>query len=155
MPKITTKQTVTIPVLAAIKAVPKISGYKSREDWEKAVWKIFVDRLVAAERPARLASLLDAFITKQERCDIVLRIAAASRSLAGKSYREIGEELLLCPQTISTIKKTLRGEQYRSYYERGKTERKRKTYSRDHQPQARRHDPSKHARRTKYGTLHI
>ena len=136
-------------------AVPKVSDCASRAHWERAVWQAFIVHLTTLQRSAELASILNILITTRERRVLVQRIAAVHRVLSGKSYREIGEELWLTPQTISAIKKSLHEKQYRSYNERGKTARKKRVYSRDSQPKRQHRDPSKRAVRTKYGTLYI
>ncbi len=100
--------------------IPSVSMYPSRKEWEIAVWRMMM----------RSPDLLGVVITPGERHDLVIRTAVREGIRSGKSYREIGNELWCSPQTISGIKKALREERYRSYWERGKTERKKKTYSR-------------------------
>lgn len=99
--------------------IPPISHYPSRKEWEYAVWKLAV----------RFPEILGAVITPSERRNLVMRVAVRERILSGKSYREIGNEVWCSPQTVSGMKKALHEEQYRSYWERGKTERKKKAYS--------------------------
>ena len=69
-----------------------------------------------------------------------------------KKYREIAEELWLSPQTISSIKKAVSENSYRSYRERGKTERKKKAYSHD---KISRKKPYGRPVHTKYGTVYL
>ncbi len=96
-----------------------ISHYPSRKEWESASWEIIV----------RSPDILNALTTPRERHDLVMRTAVIERIHSGKSYREIGKELWCSPQTISSIKKALYEKKYRSYRERGKTERKKRVYS--------------------------
>ncbi len=101
--------------------IPPISRYPSRKEWEIAVWEMIM----------RSPGAFRVVITPSERHDFVMRVAVIEGIRSGKSYREIGDELWCSPQTISGIKKALREEHYRSYWERGKTERKKKVYSKN------------------------
>jgi len=97
--------------------------------------------------------LLQLLITSYERHNLVMRVAALEGLAAGKSYRQIGRELWLSPQTISGIKKALREKNYRSYLERSKKERKKKKYS--FSAASAKSRPSGTPRRTKYGTIYL
>lgn len=81
-----------------------------------------------------------------------MRVATLEGLASGKSYKKIGEELWLSPQTISSIKKAVSEKLYRSYRDRGKSERKKKTYSTIKTP---RNKPKRVFRRTKYGVLYM
>jgi hypothetical protein len=81
-----------------------------------------------------------------------VRAAGISRILAGKKSCEIARELWLSPQTISTLRKALREEVYRSYRERGKTERKAIVY---HDALKERTRNSGRKVRTKYGSVYL
>ena len=118
--------------------LPPISKYPTRKEWEAASWRILVSR------KDRLHLLLTAY----ERRHLILRAAALDLLMAGKSYRTIGKELWLSPQTISGIKKAFQEQSYRSYTERSKTERKKKEYS----PFPARAHRDGRPHRTKYGT---
>lgn len=123
-------------------AIPAVSAYSSRKEWEEACWRSIL----------RFPEWLN-LLTAYERRNIVMRVAVAHRLDAHMSYRDIGRELWLSPQTISAIKKGVSEERYRSYADRGKTERKRKVYS-DHRPPR----PSPRIgipRKTKYGTIYL
>lgn len=123
--------------------MPKIENYSSRAEWEKACWR----KIMASK------DLLDTLIASSERHDLVMRAAAIDALASGKSYREIGKELWLSPQTISVIRKALTENNYRSYSERGKKERKKKIYSYSAEP---RHRKSRGTpRKTKYGVVYI
>ncbi len=99
--------------------LPSRAGYSTRKAWEDACWKSLL------KRPAAI----DVLTTGHERRIIVLRSAIQEGLAVGNSYRKIGEELWASPQTISTIKKSFRKETYRSYFQRSKTERKKRVYS--------------------------
>lgn len=123
--------------------LPLMNNYSSRKEWEDACWK----RVLKSEE------LMDLFITPYERHNAVMRIAVIDRIFAGKSYREISEELYVSSQTISVIKKSIDEKSYRSYLERSKTERKKKKYSISPIP-----DKPKYRgrpKRTKYGTIYM
>jgi Trp operon repressor len=124
-----------------------ISRYSSRKAWEEAAWSAILAYLVRLRSSEVAGRFLNIVLTALERRKMLTRAAALDRIRSGKSYREIGEELWLIPQTISTIKKALRESSYRSYHERGKTERVKKTYS----PMPKR-SPKRRVQ-TKYGTI--
>ena len=122
--------------------MPPISDYASRKEWEAACWK----KIAGSEK------LLWLLVTSHERHDIVMRAAAVDGIASGKSYRTIGAELWLSPQTISGIKKALSEKAYNSYRERSKKERKKRVYSIiESRERKRRGTP----RRTKYGVLYM
>jgi len=122
--------------------MPSINDYPSRKEWEAVYWK----KIVESEE------LLQLIITSHERHDIVMRAAAVDRIASGKSYKEIGEELWISPQTISSIKKAVSEKAYRSYLERSKKERKKRTYSIVRSSERKRKG---RPMRTKYGTIYI
>jgi len=124
-------------------ALPSVNVYSSRKEWEEACW----------QKLLRSTKWLNSLATPYERRVFVMRVAVAHRLQIGKSYQAIGQELWLSPQTISTIKKGIRERRYRSYAERGKTERKKKVYSVDRSP--RRTIRIGNPRKTKYGTVYL
>ena len=121
--------------------LPRVSRYPSRKAWEEACWT-----MLSTKFPTFL-------ITAYERRNVILRAVVMDRLSDGLSYREIAKELFLSQQTISSIKKNI-GENYRSYRERGKLDRKRRVYS-----SGRLLPKKKKLRgrpmRTKYGTLYV
>jgi len=122
--------------------LPPISRYSSRKEWEQACWlKISKSKN------------LELLITSYERHNLVKRAAVIDRINSGKKSKQIAEELYLSPQTISSIKKALNENNYRSYRERGKIERKRKTYS--HSASNIKRKPHGRPVRTKYGTIYL
>ena len=115
--------------------------YSSRKEWERACWK----------RISESRELLELFTTFNERHNLVMRAAVADRMNSGKKFVQIVEELQLSPQTVSSIKKALQENGYRSYRERAKTERKKKMYS-SHPSKKK---PYRYYRRTKYGKVYM
>lgn len=132
--------------------IPKTSDFPPRSQWEIVTWDIVIAHLTALQKPKDMKLLFELFMTPHERSLFLRRIAAANRILEGQHYRAIGEELWLTPQTISAIKKALQNKHYKSYYERGKTERKKKVYSPPPKSLERK-NPFLRKRRTKFGTI--
>ncbi len=124
-------------------ALPLLSRYSSRKEWEDACWWEIV----------KSRDLLGALATSSERHNLVMRAAAIDRIDSGKKYRQIAEELWLSPQTISSIKKVMHESDYRSYRQRGKTERRKRVYSPN--PASSRKKNRGRPVRTKYGTVYI
>ena len=127
----------------ALVAIPPIGHHPSRKKWEAASW----------EKILKSEDLLRLLITSHERHDLVMRAAALDRLFSGKSYKQIGEELWLSPQTVSGIKKAALSKTYRSYLERSKKERKKKIYS--SKIKVGKIRPFGRPRRTKYGIVYI
>ena len=123
--------------------MPLTSDYSSRAEWETVCWR----KIITSKE------LLQLLITSHERHDLVMRAVALDRLIAGKSYKQISEELWLSPQTISVLKKALKEDNYRSYLERSKKERKKKQYS--SWPVSFKPRRSGTPRRTKYGTVYL
>jgi len=126
-----------------INLLPPLNRYSSREEWENACW----------QKILKSKDLLKLLTTPNERHNLVMRAAVIDAINSGKKYREIAEELWLSPQTVSTIKKAIKENNYRSYRERGKTERKRKAYSSG--PNIKRKEYRGRPVRTKYGTIFV
>ena len=123
--------------------LPFISEYSSRKEWEAACWR----------KISESKELLHLLLTSHEKHDLVMRAAALEYLASGKSYKKIGEELWLSPQTISGIKKAINEKSYRSYLERSKKERKRKQYSPGPPSSKPRHRGIPH--KTKYGKVYL
>lgn len=130
----------TLPVLLPI------NNYSSRKEWEHSCWQ----KILNSEN---LKDLLELTTTSYERHNLVMRVAAIERINSGKRFNEISRELWLSPQTISSIKKSISGNNYRSYRETGKTERKKKIYSQDTFSTKRKYRGR--PVRTKYGTVYL
>ncbi len=124
-------------------AVPSIDNYSSRKEWEDACWH----KIIKSE------DILRTLITSYERRNLIMRAAVMERVDAGKNYQQISEELWLSPQTISSIKKALKESSYRSYRERGKTERKKRVYS--SAPTSTQKNPRDRSVRIRYGTIRL
>lgn len=123
--------------------LPPISRYLSRRAWEEACW----------QKISKSGEFLNSLATSNERHNLVMRAAVIDRLKAGKKFHEISEELWLSAQTVSSIKKAVKEGGYRSYRERGKTERKKKLYSRDGRKTKRKHRGR--PVRTKYGIVYL
>ena len=126
-------------------AIPPIDNYHSRQEWEIACWRKILES----------KELLSLLVTSHERRNLVRRAAAIDRLISGKSYRKIGNELWLSPQTISAIKKAINERAYRSYLERSQKERKKRKYSSDPVSAKSRAKPRGRPIRTKYGTIYM
>jgi len=133
--------------LEKIKKLPLLKNYSSRKEWETACWR----------QISKSEQLLNLSTTSKERHDLVIRIATMSKLILGKSYRKISTELFISLQTVRSAKKAVEGQNYKSYSERSKTERKKKAYS----PTTKQKPKFEHAgdigfyRRTKYGKIWI
>ncbi|NCO89583.1 hypothetical protein COW77_02755 [Candidatus Wolfebacteria bacterium CG18_big_fil_WC_8_21_14_2_50_39_7] len=123
--------------------LPPINRYSSRKEWEDACW----------HKILKSTNLLKLLVTSYERRHLVRRAAVMDGIHSGKRYRQIAEELWLSPQTISSIKRALKENSYRSYRERSKKERKKKVYSSS--PVPKQTKPRGRAVRTKYGTIYL
>lgn len=123
--------------------LPSLNNYSSRKEWEDACW----------QKILKFKDLLESLTTSNERHNLVMRAAVMEAINSGKKYREMAEELYLSPQTISAIKKALKENNYRSYRERGKTERKKKIYSDWSKPKKKKYRGR--PVRTKYGTIYL
>jgi len=120
--------------------LPPKDRYPSHGEWEKACWK----KIIKSEK------FLETLVTSYERHNITMRAAVMDLVNSGKSFRQIARDLQISTQTVNSIKKAVR-DSYKSYRERGKTERKKKIYSRD--PSKKK--PYRHYRRTKYGKVYL
>lgn len=99
------------------KLLPSRSAFSSRALWENACWKKLV----------RLPNILFLIATTTERRKLIMRTAALDRLRVGMPQLHIARDLQLSRQTIHAIKKAMSEDAYRSYWERGKTERKKRT----------------------------
>ncbi len=124
--------------------LPQMNKYSSRKEWEAACW----------EEILKSKELMQLLTTSYERHNLVMRAAVIENLSLGKTYRQIGRELWLSPQTISLVKKAVKEKNYRSYLTRSKKERKKKVYSIDRRP-IRKKWPEGRPKRTKYGTVYL
>ena len=128
-------------MIRSLLSFPPIGQCPSRKEWEGACW----------QKILKSGEILDLLTTANERHNLIMRAAVVDCVNSGKKFRQIVEELQLSPQTVSSIKKALQENGYRSYRERGKTERKKKIYS-SHSSKKK---PYRHYRRTKYGKVYL
>ncbi|MDP1706426.1 MAG: Trp family transcriptional regulator [bacterium] len=96
--------------------------------------------------------LLKSLLTTGEINNITERWAVIKMIKAGIGPSQISRELSISRQTISAVKRSLAEKTYKSYRERGKTERKKKVYSPTRAPKKKR--PAGRAVRTKYGIVY-
>lgn len=122
--------------------LPNLENFSSKKEWEKASWQKIVES----------GELLLSLATSNEQHNLVMRAAVLDGLNFGKGQRQLSRELSLSTQTINVVRKAMGENNYRSYLERSKKERKKRKYSYDLSPRM------KHKGRpvrTKYGTLYI
>ena len=122
-------------------SLPSRNLYASRKEWERACWK----KVMKSEK------FLDSLVTSNERRNLVMRAAVTEFVNSGKRPQQISRELQISRQTVSSIRKVVKEGGYKSYRERGKTERKKKVYS--YHPSKKK--PYRRYRRTKYGKVYL
>jgi Trp operon repressor len=122
--------------------LPPLSEYTSRKEWEYECWK-----LITKNEPSLLL-----FITPYERRNIIIRIAVFQRVCSGVSYKEIGKELWVSPQTISGIVKLMNEEEYQSYFKWNKNKPKKNNNTSFF---VSREQSRKRRVRTKFGTTYV
>lgn len=122
-------------------SLPARNQYPSRQEWEKACWK----KIMKSEK------LLNLLTTSNERRNITRRGAVMELVNSGKGTRQVSRDLQIAAQTVNSIKKIAKEKVYKSYRERGKTERKKKVYS-SHPSKK---EPYRYYRRTKYGKVYM
>ena len=81
-----------------------------------------------------------------------MRAAAMEGFASGKGHRQLSRELFISLQTLNSVKKAMAENNYKSYLERGKKDRKKKKYSVDLGPAKKHRGRSV---RTKYGIIHM
>lgn len=127
-----------------LKAMPSVDSYSSRREWEDVCFK----------RLLKLKDALTFFLTFDEKRNLAMRAAVLKEVLTGKGPRQISRELFVSLQTINAVKKAAAGNNYQSYFERSKEERKKRQYSpwpvSGKKP---RREGIPH--RTKYGTIYL
>lgn len=77
-----------------------INSFETREEWTNYVWKKLLENI----NNSKVAGILDLLLSRYEKKMIVNRIIALSLIKKGKSYKEIGEELWLSPNTIRSLR---------------------------------------------------
>ena len=120
-----------------------IADYSSRKEWEEnSLQKILESK-----------ELLSILLTSYERHNLVIRAAVLQGLDVGKGHRQLSRELFVSLQTINSVKKASAENNYRSYSERSKKERKKRKYSTSSfgTITKRRGRPV----RTKYGIVHM
>ena len=89
----------------------------SAEQWAQKLWAELILKIQQAESEKEINFLLERLFSEDEKSMVLKRLAVIALIRSGKSYREISEILWLSPNTISTIKKNLFGnnKNYKSY----------------------------------------
>ncbi len=123
--------------------LPSIDKCSSRKEWEDACWQKILES----------DDLLPLLITSCEQHDLIMRAAVLKELMSGKGPRQISRELFISLQTIGVIKKSMNENNYSSYSERSKKERKKKVYSIDHRVKKLKY-PGR-PKRTKFGTIYV
>src|SRR3989344_3336223 len=92
----------------------RVNKFKSRKEWAAATWQ----RLLKDIKNSELSVVMDSLLSQYEKNMIINRLAAISLIKAGKTYRQIGEELWLSSTTIRSLKRGLENgldKEYQSY----------------------------------------
>ncbi len=118
--------------------LPSIEKFASRREWEAVCWESLL----------KCPELIRLLATSRDRRAFAAKAYAVQGLKSGKSYREIGKESWLSPQTISALQKAIIRHEYQSYSEYGRTREKPGSPLRSSRSPRRRV-------RTKYGTLRI
>ena len=124
-------------------SLPSRNRYSSYKEWEVVCWQEIL----------KSGGNLESLVTDNERHNIVVRAAVMNLINSGKKFRQIGRELQISLQTVNSIKKAFLGNGYKSYRERGKTERKKKVFNQN--SSRKKKEPYRPYRRTKYRKVHI
>jgi len=99
------------------KDLPSLDAFQSRKEWEAA----------CLNKVLETKGVLEILLTPKERHNLVIRAAAVESLASGKSYRQIGRELWVSPQTLSGLRKAVAENNYRSYASRHPQVRRPKT----------------------------
>ena len=79
------------------KDLPSLDAFQSRKEWEAA----------CLNKVLETKGVLEILLTPKERHNLVIRAAAVESLASGKSYRQIGRELWVSPQTLSGLRKAV------------------------------------------------
>jgi Trp operon repressor len=143
-------------IIKSLKKIKNVSKFSSRKDWEKAAWDCIIATLHKSQSKKDAALFLALIISEPERRNIIKRATAIIKLIEGNSYRNIGKELWLSPQTISAIRKGIDEKGYVSRWtrdsHRDRERKRRKNLDRIAKREAR-EAKIRPTRRTKYGRL--
>lgn len=141
-----TRHTCYGTLLSMAKLFPIRNNFLSRKDWEEACWRKLL----------KLSDTLDLITPATDRHSLIMRAVALDWLRAGMKFERIIKELQISRQTLSAVKKVLHENGYRSYRQRGKTERKKRVYTSNTLSHAKRVSVRRGKRvRTKYGNIHL
>lgn len=122
--------------------LPSINDYSSRKEWEDACWRKLLNS----------KNILQTVITPYERRNLIMRAAVMGKINSDEGHRQIARELSISRQTVSEVKKSMDENKYKSYRQRGKTDRKKKIYSSGPPTKEKKHRGR--PIHTKYGTIY-
>jgi len=109
-----------------------INEFGSRDEWMNYAWTEFLESI----QNKIMSSILDSLLSQYEKKIIINRIMALSLIRKGKTYRQIGEELWLSPNTIRSLKMISENRSVKEYQgDRFRRNKKEKTASRDKKPE--------------------
>lgn len=133
-------------------SLSKVNDFATRKDWETKAWEDFIVWCASCDS-ATLKIIMESIMSTHERGLITRRAAAIEKIIVGTPYREIGRELWLTNQTISSIKKGLKTQSYTSNWVKAKSQKIAKRIDRL-QKLSNRPTPKQY-RRTKYGKIRM
>lgn len=149
----TRKKPLYIPLIFLGVRVPLSDDFKTRAEWEQKAWQLFIKE-IASRSEQEISKILNNILTLHERRTALLRLAVINRIEHGASYKEIGRELGVSPQVVSALRRALAEKALVSYWQRSKTERKRRSSSSLLPTKVSNPHYSRRKRRTKYGTFY-
>ncbi|TSC88888.1 MAG: hypothetical protein G01um10143_785 [Parcubacteria group bacterium Gr01-1014_3] len=90
---------------------------KSAEDWTEKLWLKLIEKVSQTNNEEATRKLIEHLLSADEKKMIAKRLGVIALIKSDKSYKEISEILWLSPNTISTIKKNILGNDgnYKSY----------------------------------------
>lgn len=98
-----------------------INNFKSRKEYENFIWSIIVKNIKNLKSEKDTEKFLELLFASSDRKNAINRFLITSLIKQGKSYKEISGICWTSPNTISSIKKSLRENcGYKSKYSRDK-----------------------------------
>ncbi len=85
-----------------------LSKFKSRKEWEAAIWKSFLENIKKSKSSQKLKEIFNNLLSAREKKIIINRLITISLIKQGKTYREIREIVWVSHNTISALKKMLK-----------------------------------------------
>jgi hypothetical protein len=133
-------------------SLPSHKNFATRKEWEAALWRAVIAQCL--KDGAGSQGVFSLITSPGERRIIARRAAAIGLLSSGSTYREVGRELWLSPQTISSLTRGLKTRQYESSWQKTKQKRTSKNGSHANQNQNKNKKAKfQRYRRTKYGKV--